>query len=401
MHQRRGSTKPTTITSLISIVLVLLIFAVGTVTAIGDGGDDDSKICVIHAGPHKTGSTSLQQFIIMTPSVDEAFKKDNYEVPNFPYDYGKFGPIMTKNHALIVNCLRPETAKINSCQTETSRKFTFNYFQEFVNDAERNGSNIVLSNEAFDQPDMNITKLTSFLEPQYKTHVVVYYRRFYDWLHSLYNQIQKTKPRNRPRVPFVEWLTNDNLQKHLPKYSLAVYERYKAAPGVYNVSVVNMHEDPDNFNSNERFACHHLDQAPHTCEVAKSLEAYHSNPSVNLDWTIFRAKIPLYHSIDLSKNDERWEKIEAKFVLITDDAPRICLSPEWKSKLLEISLEAEKALTPESWYNGKEGLENLKADFEEKIKSKFCYLDIATILTSVEWQTFLTELDKEGTKEGS
>ena len=75
------------------------------------------------------------------------------------------------------------------------------------------------------------------------------------------------------------------------------------------------------------------------------------------------------------------------------DIAQICLSSEWKDKLLQMSLESKIAVTPEWWRNSEEGLDNLKSDFERKIKSKFCSMDIETILKSRKWQKFLTELD--------
>jgi len=122
--------------------------------------------------------------------------------------------------------------------------------------------------------------------------------------------------------------------------------------GVFNVSVVNMHEDPDNFNANARFVCDHMDNAPHLCEIAKSQSAIYTNQSVDLNRKLFRDQIYLYHSIRLSGSDKRWQQIEAKHNEMTDNIPlpppQRCLSPEWKNKLLQISLESEIALTPES-----------------------------------------------------
>eukprot|EP00551_Chaetoceros_affinis_P016020 CAMPEP_0203702804 /NCGR_PEP_ID=MMETSP0091-20130426/40769_1 /ASSEMBLY_ACC=CAM_ASM_001089 /TAXON_ID=426623 /ORGANISM="Chaetoceros affinis, Strain CCMP159" /LENGTH=161 /DNA_ID=CAMNT_0050577133 /DNA_START=1 /DNA_END=486 /DNA_ORIENTATION=- len=161
-----------------------------------------------------------------------------------------------------------------------------------------------------------------------------------------------------------------------------------------------MHEDPDNFNTNVRFACDHMDQAPNLCKAAKSETVEHRNPSVDLDWIIFREKIPSHHPIRLSKSDERWEQIEVKFYEMTD-VPRRCLSPEWKNKLLQRSLESEIALTPERWHNGKEGLEHLKSDFEEKTNSMLCSIDIDKVLTTSEWQDFLTELEEDEIEEAS
>ena len=115
---------------------------------------------------------------------------------------------------------------------------------------------------------------------------------------------------------------------------------------------------------------------------------------------IFSVNIRHHHSIQLSDDDERWEQIEEKFYQMTD-FPQVCLSTEWKDKLLQTSLEAEIALTPEWWYNSEEGLENLKSDFEEKINSKFCSMNVNAILTSSEWQNFLTELEEDEVEEES
>ena len=161
-----------------------------------------------------------------------------------------------------------------------------------------------------------------------------------------------------------------------------------------------MHEDRDHFNTLERFFCNHVDQAPELCKVAKSQKVRQSNRSQNLDWLIFQSRVQQYHSIQLSHEDERWHQIQWKFNEMTD-IPHVCLPPEFKEKLLQISLEAEIALTPEWWHNSDEGLENLKSDFEEKIKSSLCSIDIETILKSLEWQNFLTELEEDEIEDGS
>ena len=64
---------------------------------------NDDKICVIHVGPHKTGSTTLQEALPLDlrepirpkqKAALDAVKRDNYEVPLFPNQ--KFD---SKNHA--------------------------------------------------------------------------------------------------------------------------------------------------------------------------------------------------------------------------------------------------------------------------------------------------------------
>eukprot|EP00551_Chaetoceros_affinis_P017597 CAMPEP_0203702578 /NCGR_PEP_ID=MMETSP0091-20130426/39922_1 /ASSEMBLY_ACC=CAM_ASM_001089 /TAXON_ID=426623 /ORGANISM="Chaetoceros affinis, Strain CCMP159" /LENGTH=191 /DNA_ID=CAMNT_0050576801 /DNA_START=154 /DNA_END=729 /DNA_ORIENTATION=+ len=181
-------------------------------------------------------------------------------------------------------------------------------------------------------------------------------------------------------------------------YSPAVYQRYKHSTGIYNISVANMHYDAANFDSTEAFLCEHLDQAPRACEVARFNKKDSVNPSASsnwMDWMLFRERFRRHNSIGLiSGEDERWERIEEKFnSLNMTSIPRVCLPDDMKDKLLQLSLEAEMALTPEWWYRSEEGLEGLKFDFEEKINSQLCVIDTKAILMSPEWQIFLTELE--------
>ena len=108
---------------------------------------------------------------------------------------------------------------------------------------------------------------------------------------------ERLAPSSRGSVPlwplcqFVQWLTDEKLDEVMQIHSLAVYNRYKDFPGIYNVSIVNMHEDPGNFNTYKSFACDHMDNAPHLCEVAKSMSIKRINTSKNGDWKIFTCKI--------------------------------------------------------------------------------------------------------------
>ena len=98
---------------------------------------EDDKICVIHVGPHKTNSTTLQEVLPLDlrepirpkpKAALDALKQDNYEVHLFPNQ--KFD---SKNHAGFANCMTPTQSRNILCPNEIFRIDTFNYFQSFVN----------------------------------------------------------------------------------------------------------------------------------------------------------------------------------------------------------------------------------------------------------------------------
>ena len=261
------------------------------------------------------------------------------------------------------------------------------YYQSFVDNAARSDSNILLTSEPFDFDYLNIADLVSPLLPYYNVHIVVYYRRFYDWIHSLYNQWTKS---GLIKKTFVEWFTPDIIELWQHRYSVAVYERYKSHDGFYNVPVVNMLEDPANFNTNVRFACDHLDHVPSTCQVAKSTKVSQCNGSVDVNWTLIRSYMSRNTQIDYPGSI--WEQLKRKFnnMYITD-IPKVCLSSGIRDELLRASLEAETILTPKRWYDSNEGLEDLKSDFDEKNARKLCSINTKAIWSSDEWQRIMAE----------
>ncbi len=86
----------------------------------------------------------------------------------------------------------------------------------------------------------------------------------------------------------------------------------------------------------------------------------------------------------INQQEDKRQKLLRHFFIF-----KVCLPLEWKDVLLlQVSLESEIALTPETWYkySSDEGLENFKFDFEKKINSKLCSMDINSILKPTEWQ---------------
>jgi len=351
--------------------------------------DSEEKVFILHVGPHKTGSTSLQEFIFRNNLMKDALKKDNYRVPLF--HFGEFGfEHDPKNHAVFAHCLLDERQN-NFCPPDIRTK-VLGEFQSFINDSARDGANIIMTSEGFVFESLDTTELTSYILPDYKIHVVVFYRRFYDWARSTYNQRSKAPLENgEVFLQFPTWLQK-KLKPMKSKYSAAVRHRFQKTPGISVVRVENLHKKDSKLSSAQKFFCTHVDNAFHTCNLAKSEVMEHENESESLDDLDLKRlhnHILSHELIDISPEDTtRWKKIDDKFHSSTD-LPRICLDEEFKKTLLDLSVEYEIALTPESWHNSPEGLDSLKSDFDEKMSSEFCAVDVVALVESPEWQWFL------------
>ena len=124
-----------------------------------------------------------------------------------------------------------------------------------------------------------------------------------------------------------------------------------------------------------------------------------SNPSVNLDRYLL--KYAITQSVR-QQTGGSWEKtFDSKIndkINAAESAssswsalPKKCLADDVKDKLLDVSIQMEKALTPETWHNGDHGIKSLRSDFEQKAKSQLCSIDAEAVILAKEWQDFVRE----------
>ena len=227
-------------------------------------------LAVIHVGPHKTSTTSLQQSIV------DYYKKgilpsDNFTIPLPPNMKGS----MWKKASWIAHCFHPKPdSGWYGCDSNNRNK-TMEYFSSFLSNASKTNSNILISAEDFTRVGVNMTLLQEYFI-DFEVKVVVFYRRFYDWILSFYNQEAKADS----RYPiFVEWIET-NVDKKIQMYTAAVYDRYKAH---FDVSILNMHDSASN-PILPTFFCQYIGSAQNSCDKAtKNPNMRKSNPSISQD----------------------------------------------------------------------------------------------------------------------
>ena len=222
-----------------------------------------APLALVHVGPHKMGSTSIQAAIA---SFRTFLADDGFEVPGV-----RLGRQRLDGMAAFLRCgqTRPggkqELARFPmplQCHDTSVRKGWVEV-QEAIEKARKARRGIIISAEGLDLPEVDIETLATELRGFNLTAVVVAMNRpFYDWIVSMHKQ---TSERDLSRVsdssqvvqplfkcmaaagkgdscpklankslselsmqytPIVDWLTEETVRHFLPSFTPAVLKRY-------------------------------------------------------------------------------------------------------------------------------------------------------------------------------
>ena len=138
--------------------------------------------CILHVGPHKTGSTTLQAMLFTLAST---LQKDNWHQPS-----GLPCPPRTEhgqNQCFHDHKNQANLASFLWAPSPNTTEPVWRAFERWVQAAAAKGENIVLSSEGFDRFTVNISLLARVLAP-FSVTVVIGYRPFFEWVFSIYRQ---------------------------------------------------------------------------------------------------------------------------------------------------------------------------------------------------------------------
>ena len=131
---------------------------------------------IVHVGPHKVGSTSLQTVL---EKGRGALASDNFALCPSRFAGGHWTG--AKSSANVAFCLSGRSPQGINCT------LVLTDFGKFLDGARQAGRGIVVSSEEFDHPAMDISSLAAALHG-FETEVVVLHRPYFDWLRSMYSQ---------------------------------------------------------------------------------------------------------------------------------------------------------------------------------------------------------------------
>ena len=360
---------------------------------------------LLHVGPQKTGSSSIQSMLDNLSQLKGSLEADNLDYRHIAPQTGDF------------DCEMDRYGGWHECVASDQLK-------SLISTAKNEGKNLLLTDENLNR---NFVKgLRDAIDDEdWDVTVVVMYRRIHEWLVSWYNQIQKTTNLDSDgnilfdkdglpyRTEHEKWPDRGGI--HVPSFpswyrdytqyweptefaskhrSIEFYNLYKEY--FKNVILYNMHQEGSMM---EDFVCN-IVKATHACESVKEYENKTTtvNGSVNLDHDII--SVSAYEMGLLSKSGKRKEVVEAVSSHIREtgkNLPRNCDAVithqirDWLVDTEKIMVETDANTNTADWSD------TIEADLMESYdsfvkKGKICNVDVEAVLADEEWIRFFQSL---------
>jgi len=364
---------------------------------------------VLHVGPGKTGTTTIQKQIVQSDEVRSKLLLDNYGVID---------------HNVIH---QPTVASIN---IDSSYNFSDKIL--LVIDklkSKRTNNNIFGSSEylygKYPRSDKGCSSLKRNLlgimtngNEHWKLHIVVTYRRPYDVWPSHWNQMFKLQ-RNKDSIPvgpntdwpedggtrippFDEWIYQYLGNYESKERELLAYNAWKSCSDDF--TVVNFHDTkvylpngtgPVEADLATNFACNGIIGASHTCSFLLQQEKLQKkdNPSVNLGPDMLAVHA---HESGLISSGWKREKVTGKIKRYVASKPEIsslpmrCPNATTLQRMYDHSLKYQKSVLVAG--NMTQQMLDFDVGWKQALEQqKFCTWDVKDIVKKKEWKQFFSE----------
>lgn len=360
-------------------------------------GNINNYTAVIHIGPLKTGSSSIQDE--MRRLINE-LHHDHYEIPTTSIDEYDMG-------------------ELRFCMVDGPKHDLCNYgqYNKLLELGGTNGngplSNLLISAESFSFPDTNITQFQQLLKPWGNNNVVIvmYYRRYYDWLYSSWNQNQKilSIPERKSFVQYmneVEIMGGQKLENMFSNghYTYGLVSRWK----VYftNVQVYNVHDERDVSNT-QKFYCNAMINAYETCSTLQKYEKRRGELHFNQGRDFIYEEIAYYSTYHMKlippdqyninqiasliqyQQETIWNLTKYDFI----QSSITCLSNTLLQYLYDKTVIAEHELFPEYYNDPIVGVNHMKEQFQHDATTKLCSINAIHVLENdTKWKKAILEI---------
>ena len=349
---------------------------------------------IIHVGPFKTGTSSIQSKSALFAAK---LRKDGYEMAWFSADNAtREKLVLDSNQVHFASCFLPKNnqgARNLGCVQE---------LLDIGKDIAAHNETMFVTSEYFSSPKLDIESLATYLSRWPIVTIIVYYRRYYDWSRSLFNQQNKyclnlyndDDISRLSKRSIVNFLTNRNKDG---RYTLQVLQRY--AEHFDNVKVVNFHDKSKDLA--ESFYCDHMTGANNMCKaITEYKEEMRDNPSRPLSYMYLAYGAHMRGLINI-KTKQQMKSIvyrikqhqEQTLGLTAYDFKLNCPSTQDLQSTLNLSLKIEKELFP-TFFLSPSGESDLRSDFGKQAKTTLCNVDVDITLMTEEWNTYFKSLKR-------
>jgi hypothetical protein len=365
---------------------------------------DNRPHLVLHVGPQKTGSTTLQEVWSAPKELRNVMEEDNF-------DYYFINP-----HRGMFDCDLNGDRWTNCKVSET--------LLQILTNASVEKKNLLLSDENLDHRFAGALR-EAISDKLFRVKVVLVYRRIHTWLPSWYSQINKTanvdskgnllRNENGPpvRLPHTKWPSEGGV--HVPNFSVwykefvshfdssdlvsnhpSIFFKNAYEPYFNHIEVYDMGQDGDLVTN---FMCQMVPEASKTCHRLKEGTIYLplSNPSVDVEHDILSVQAYEHGLVDINRGLSRSEVVEEVRKHLENHKssitlPRKCDNGAMRDQIHDWLLDSEKAMFPEAWSPSvSEDLENQYNDYYYG-KGNLCDVDIEAVMSDEKWIEFFASL---------
>jgi hypothetical protein len=387
-------------------------FSVLSANEKGTDHDRGRPQLVLHIGPHKTATSTIQcDFTFHSEYLDRTAA--------FVYIGRRYAECRPQGRSSkyqvdtrqLISCLDRHDVIKRPCDKRTE----WQQLETLLTSLAKKKKNVVISDEAFSRMKTsteNMKLLEETLSKHFSVQVVVVYRRYYEWLLSMYNE--KYKPLFRRRRyqqwpdnhgveirPFVDYyrraLHNQGfggyqLKAEKANFHPAEWLRQLWQPFFSNTIVFNMHDEEGRLMTNFIKKVF-----PSTVDASKYMQQHQApamtNPSLNLNHDMLA--VAAYQKGLVRRKLKRrqvafaveglYKQFQSKHNS-TITVPMVCLTQSEQESLLNRSLALERTVFGVDGNKKQHELEFAEA------RHHFCNVDTKKVVANKAWQKFFSSL---------
>ena len=374
---------------------------------------------LIYMGIPKTGSTTIE---LLSKTYQKHLELDGYEMPWVLYrEAAKTDNRLVENPVLKTGHQMPFAAcflNVSQCERSALSKHPCNKdLLRFGSDIAKRKKNLLVTAESFVRIQREgIKALAEYLSSRWdEIIIVVYYRRFYDWLASLYNQIYKRTGKGNNVLTASAKRENESINDFLalnirepsstkPTFTYFLVERLQEHFHKNQILVMNFN-DKSMGGVDESFYCHAMPNAPNTCNAIRRKGGTIFNAGQNTfdyeDLLYVANKTGLVHIKNRKDFEKKWKQVQRyqENVLnkTSSNFKRLCPSADVLNKLWEFTLTAERSLFPDKFFKDENYIVDMKSEFDEAARTNLCKVDAEATLKEDSWKKFFKTMKKFST----